>query len=153
MSAPLSPFDNLTALVGTALHRRIQERPGLPATAGRPSAVRNPSRRRLPLTKGAPDDPSSRAAKIVAQAVLYAVILAFDFSWIYLATTAAPRPRVLAFLTEGRFAWVWAVTVVLGIVALWQRRRLDRELRNLTTLQQQIAGTRGQADAAGCYAA
>ena len=54
---------------------------------------------------------------------------------------------------NSRFAWVWGMTVVLGIVALWQRRRLDRELRTLMTLQQQILGTRFQADGAGGYAA
>jgi hypothetical protein len=83
-----------------------------------------------------------RRESIVAQAVLYVLILAFDFTWIYFARLPAARPHPLAFLAAGSFVWVWAVTAVLGIVAVWQRKRLDRELENLTRLRQQIAGSR-----------
>ena len=94
-----------------------------------------------------------RRESIVAQAVLYLMILAFDFTWIYFARLPAARPRLLTFLTAGSFVWVWAITAVLGVVALWQRHKLDRELENLTALRQQIAGSRTQAAGNSDYAA
>jgi len=81
-----------------------------------------------------------RRESIVAQAVLYLMILAFDLTWIYLARSPAARPQPLAFLTSGGLVWVWVLTAVLGVLAVWQRGKLDRELQNLTMLRRQIAG-------------
>jgi hypothetical protein len=94
-----------------------------------------------------------RRESIVAQAVLYLMILAFDLTWIYFARTPASRPHLLTFLTADSLLWVWAITVVLVIVAVWQRHRLDRELDTLMTLRQQIAGSRTRAESEGGYAA
>ena len=43
-----------------------------------------------------------------------------------------------AFLTSGRMLVVWGVTAMLAAAALWYRRRLHSELRNLLTLQREL---------------
>jgi hypothetical protein len=81
-----------------------------------------------------------RRESIVAQSVLYVLIVGFDLTWIYFARPSRAASGVAAFLTSGEIAWVWVVTLVLAACALWQRRRLEREFAMLTRLQQQIAG-------------
>jgi hypothetical protein len=81
-----------------------------------------------------------RRESIVAQSGLYVLIVGFDLTWIYFARPSRAAAGVAAFLTSGEIAWVWVVTLVLAASAVWQRRRLERELDMLTRLQQQIAG-------------
>jgi hypothetical protein len=81
-----------------------------------------------------------RRESIVAQSVLYVLIVGFDLTWIYLAAPSRAASSVTAFLTSGEIAWVWIVTLALAATAVWQRRRLGRELDMLTRLQRQIAG-------------
>jgi hypothetical protein len=78
-----------------------------------------------------------RRESIVAQSVLYVLIVGFDLTWIYFARPSRAA-GVAAFLTSGEIAWVWVVTIVLAATAVWQRRRLGRELETLTRLQRQI---------------
>ena len=70
-----------------------------------------------------------RREAIVAQVVLYALILGFDLSWIYLRQPELVRAGVVAFLTSGGVAWVWGITAALAVVAVRQRRRLGRDRR------------------------
>jgi hypothetical protein len=79
-----------------------------------------------------------RRESIVAQAVLYVMILAFDLTWIYFARGSPTERSVIAFLTNPDIAWVWLLTAALGVVAIRQRRRLARELKNLIELRRQI---------------
>jgi hypothetical protein len=71
---------------------------------------------------------------ILAMAVLYVLILAFDLVWI----SAARAPRVSSdwwtLLTAGGVVWVWPITVALGAVGVWQRRKLRRECEALSRL-------------------
>ena len=75
---------------------------------------------------------------VVAQSVLYVLILCFDLAWIYFARSAGTREGLASFLTSSGVAWVWAVTVALGAAAVVHRRRLARELETLTNLRQQL---------------
>ena len=79
-----------------------------------------------------------RRESIVAQCLLYAVILTFDLVWVYLARESRAAGGVLAFLTSGGVGWVWVITAALGVLAVWQRRKLGRELDALTRLRLQI---------------
>jgi hypothetical protein len=78
-----------------------------------------------------------RRESIPAQAALYLMILGFDLTWIYFTREPAER-SVIAFLAGGELAWVWPITMVLGILAVQQRRRLTRELENLMDLRRQV---------------
>jgi hypothetical protein len=77
-----------------------------------------------------------RYEAIVAQSILYVLILTFDLWWIYVGR--ADRTGVLAFLTSPGIAWVWLVTAALGLVALRQRRRLARELEHLGAMRREF---------------
>lgn len=79
-----------------------------------------------------------RREAIVAQAVLYGAILAFDLIWIYFARPDRPG-GVAAFVTGGGIAWVWPVTAVLAALAARRRRRLTRELDSLTRLRAKLS--------------
>jgi hypothetical protein len=79
-----------------------------------------------------------RRESIAAQCLLYTMILTFDLVWIYFARELRAADGVLEFLTSGGVVWVWIVTAALGVVALWQRRKLGRELEVLTRLRSQI---------------
>jgi len=79
-----------------------------------------------------------RRESIIAQGVLYLMILGFDLTWIYFARGAGAERGVMTFLASREFAWVWAITLVLGVAAVKQRRKLARELENLTDLRRQI---------------
>ncbi len=78
-----------------------------------------------------------RRESIVAQAVLYVMILGFDLAWIYATRPAGSERSVVSFLTSGEIAWVWALTAALGVAAIRQRQKLARELENLTDLRRQ----------------
>ena len=77
-----------------------------------------------------------RREAIVAQAVLYVLLLAFDLTWIHAVRGASGG--VIAFLTEPSIVWVWPVTAGLAVVAVVQRRRLGRELERLGDLRRQF---------------
>jgi hypothetical protein len=79
-----------------------------------------------------------RHEAVIAQAVLYAMILGFDLAWIYFSSAHRATPGVLAFLTSGAVVWVWAVTAALGAAALGYRQKLARELAALTALRHEI---------------
>ena len=70
---------------------------------------------------------------ISIQAVLYVVILIFDLVWLYNYRAESNvreflmRPMVVGVLT--------VVTPLLAIAAVWHRRRLRRELKNLVKLR------------------
>ena len=71
------------------------------------------------------------------QAVLYVIILAFDLLWLYdyLAET-----DVWTFLTRPAVVVIaWMGTPILAAAAVWYRRRLRRELRNLLRLRSDLA--------------
>lgn len=75
---------------------------------------------------------------LIAQALLYVLILAFDLVWIYFASARHARGGAMAFLTSPGIAWVWVVTAALAVLALRQRRKLARELDTFISLRQQI---------------
>jgi hypothetical protein len=79
-----------------------------------------------------------RHEAVMAQAVLYAMILGFDLTWIYFSTPARGTLGPLAFLTSGGIAWVWAVTAALAVAAVRYRQKLARELEGLTGLRREI---------------
>jgi len=79
-----------------------------------------------------------RREAVVAQVVLYVLILAFDLVWIY-ASASGPRHGAIAFLTSSGIAWVWPVTGLLGIVAVRHRLKLTRELETLTALRRSLS--------------
>ncbi|HEX2442506.1 MAG TPA: hypothetical protein VHJ77_01080 [Vicinamibacterales bacterium] len=81
-----------------------------------------------------------RRESIGAQSVLYVLIVGFDLTWIYFARPSRAAHGIAAFLTSGEIAWVWGVTLALAVFAVWQKRRLGRELEMLTRLQRQIGG-------------
>jgi hypothetical protein len=81
-----------------------------------------------------------RREALIAQVVLYFLILGFDLAWIYSERTQRTPVDPIIFLTTGVVLWVWAITGALAIIAARYRRRLDRELQNLLRLQQQIVG-------------
>lgn len=70
---------------------------------------------------------------IAVQAGLYVVILVFDLVWLYVYRAESSvaeflmRPAVLAFL--------FLVTPLFAAAAMWYRRRLLRELKNLNELR------------------
>jgi hypothetical protein len=67
------------------------------------------------------------------QAVLYLVILVFDFVWLY---NYRAESSVLEFLLRPAVVIVLTiVTPALAAVAVWHRRRLRRELTNLLRLR------------------
>ena len=79
-----------------------------------------------------------RREAIVAQVVLYVLILTFDLAWIYLATPHRTRYSFVFFLVSPGVAWVWVVTAVLAWRAVRLRRRLGHELARLTALGDQL---------------
>lgn len=79
-----------------------------------------------------------RLQGLVAQAVLYVTILAFDFVWIYHYQTATRPMDPIAFLTSGRMLAIWAALAVPPAVGVWYRGRLRNELQNLLSLRKQF---------------
>jgi hypothetical protein len=78
-----------------------------------------------------------RRRAIAAASVLYAGMLTFNLAWQYQAS--AVPPGLWAYFTSTRMVVVAVVTVLLGIVAVWRRRTLAREIRNLTEMRRQLA--------------
>jgi hypothetical protein len=72
---------------------------------------------------------------IAAQCLLYVLIVAFNLTWIYLASPARAADGVLRFLTGIDVAWVWAVTVILAVGAARRKQRLSAELDRLIQLR------------------
>ena len=76
---------------------------------------------------------SEACRRSAIQAVLYVVILVFDFVWLYNYRAESSvrefllRPAVVIVLT--------IVTPVLAAAAVWYRQRLQRELKNLVSLR------------------
>jgi len=81
-----------------------------------------------------------RHEAVIAQAVLYVMILGFDLAWIYFSTAPRAQPGALAFLTSGAIVWVWAVTAALAVAAVRYRQKLARELAALTGLRHEMEG-------------
>ena len=77
-----------------------------------------------------------RRESIVAQAILYVLLLAFDLAWIHAAR--GESSSMIQFLTEPSIAWVWPVTAALAVAAVVQRRRLGREFERLGALRRQF---------------
>jgi hypothetical protein len=90
-----------------------------------------------------------RREAVVAQSVLYALILAFDLAWIYFGRPEHTSDGVVSFLTSSGFAWVWLVTAALAVAAVRQRQRLARELETLTKLRKITGEGLGNAEAEG----
>lgn len=80
-----------------------------------------------------------RRESVIAQCVLYVMILTFDLIWIYFEFADHQPVTPLAFLTSPSLYWVWAITIALACAAVWQRQRLGRELVNLTALRRKLA--------------
>jgi hypothetical protein len=74
-----------------------------------------------------------RRQAIVAASVLYAVMLVFNLTWIYQAQLGAPG--LWPFLTSARVLGAFAITGFLAGLAVWNRRRLGRQLDNLLRLR------------------
>jgi hypothetical protein len=72
---------------------------------------------------------------IGAQCLLYVLIVAFNLTWIYLASPARATDGVFRFLTGIDVAWVWAVTVILAGVAARRKQLLHAELDRLIQLR------------------
>ena len=79
-----------------------------------------------------------RLQGLTAQAVLYVLILAFDLVWIYHFVSETQPMDPWAWLTSRRMFVVWTITAVLAAVAVWYRRRILGELRNLLNLRRQL---------------
>jgi hypothetical protein len=79
-----------------------------------------------------------RREALMAQSLLYALIVGFDLAWIFFSSTPRAARGAAAFLTSGGVVWVWVVTLVLGVALLRHRRTLARELQALTSLRHQI---------------
>jgi hypothetical protein len=72
---------------------------------------------------------------ILGMAVLYVLILAFDLAWISAVRGRWAPSDLRILLTTGGMVWVWPITLALGALAAWQRRRLRRELVTLTRIR------------------
>lgn len=79
-----------------------------------------------------------RRAGVMAGSALYAAILTFKLTWLYQVQPV--KAGLWSFLTSQHVLGVFALTVILGIIALWNRRRLGRERDNLVKLRSQIEG-------------
>ena len=85
----------------------------------------------------------NRLRGLVAQCVLYVIILTFDLVWIYHYQAGARAMEPRAFLTSGGVLVVWAVTGMLAVAAVWYRRRQRDELQNLLTMRRQLGDSEG----------
>jgi RNA polymerase sigma factor (sigma-70 family) len=81
---------------------------------------------------------TSTVDDVIAQSVLYVLILIFDLAWIYSGSPERARDGLLSFLTGRGVVWVWLVTAALGAAAVTHRRRLADELEILTALRRQL---------------
>lgn len=90
-----------------------------------------------------------RREAVIAQSVLYAMILVFDLAWIYFGRAEHASESAVSFLTSSGVAWIWLVTAVLAVAAVGQRQTLARELEMLTNLRETTADGIGNAAAEG----
>jgi hypothetical protein len=79
-----------------------------------------------------------RLHALVAQAVLYVAITAFDLVWIYHYQTQTRPMDPQTFLTSGPMLVTWAVLAVPVAIGVWYRGRLRNELQNLLLLRKQF---------------
>lgn len=79
-----------------------------------------------------------RRRGVTAASVLYGVMLVFNLGWLYQTQTAGLT--LPAFLLSTHVLVVFAMTVLLGVAALLNRRRLARERENLERLRRDIEG-------------
>jgi hypothetical protein len=70
------------------------------------------------------------------QAALYVVILTFDLVWLYFYREESSARQLLLRLPV--LVILFGVTPLLAAAAMWYRRRLLRELRNLTALKRAV---------------
>jgi hypothetical protein len=84
-----------------------------------------------------------RYQEMLVTAVLYVFMLAFSLVWIYQheAQRMSLEPRT--YLTSWGVMVVWVISAALGAVAVWQRRRIGRELKNLIELREQTTDSIG----------
>ncbi|HEY1304579.1 MAG TPA: hypothetical protein VGF24_13550 [Vicinamibacterales bacterium] len=80
-----------------------------------------------------------RREAIVAQGILYVLILVFDLAWIYLFGRQRDSRDILSLLTSGAIAWIWPVTAALGFAAVRWHERLTRELETLQRVRASLA--------------
>jgi hypothetical protein len=78
----------------------------------------------------------SRRQGITASALLYAVFFGFMLGWRYRTGAAAATLTPWEYLTSVRVITLLAISAALGVLAIYQRRRLDRELQNLVNMRQ-----------------
>ena len=79
-----------------------------------------------------------RLHALVAQALLYVAITAFDLVWIYHYQTETRPMDAQTFLTSGPMLVTWAVLAVPVAIGVWYRGRLGNELQNLLLLRKQF---------------
>jgi hypothetical protein len=80
----------------------------------------------------------NRLQALIAQCLLYVMILTFDLVWIYYYKAETRSLDLWTFLTSGRLLVVWPVTATLVAAAVWYRLSLHRELQNLLNLRRQL---------------
>lgn len=75
---------------------------------------------------------------LVAQAVLYVTIVAFDLVWIYHYQVETRPIDPKAFLTSGIMLVMWAALAVPVAIGVWYRGRLRNELERLLSVRKQL---------------
>jgi hypothetical protein len=68
----------------------------------------------------------------------YIVFLSFNLGWVYHERAQYEGTSVWAFLMSGPLFIIWASTALLAFLALWQRRRIARQLNNLVQLRREL---------------
>jgi hypothetical protein len=79
-----------------------------------------------------------RHQAITASALLYAAFLVFMLAWKYYELAGGMPLDVWTYLQSWRVAVVCGITAALGALAVRHRLRLEREIRNLSTLRRQL---------------
>ena len=79
-----------------------------------------------------------RLQGLVAQGLLYVVIVAFDLVWVYHYQIETRPMDPQAFLTSGPMLVIWAVLAVPVAIGVWYRGRLRNELQNLLSAAETI---------------
>lgn len=78
----------------------------------------------------------TRRQGITASAILYVVFFGFMLAWRYRTDTAAAAMTPWEYVTSARVITLLAISIALGVLAIYQRRRLDRELQNLVNMRE-----------------
>jgi hypothetical protein len=79
---------------------------------------------------------------ITAAAILYAAFLTFVLAWNYHDVAQRTPVGLWAFLTSPPNMVVWGITAGLAVLAVWRRRKLEREWQNLLRLREQLEESR-----------